>query len=352
MSNFKTFFNKNKKDFLNLILTDNSFSNSDWAEYFGSNMYDSNEDTNMLFSELYSHNNSLDYINEIKSEFVDWFDFEVEDFKKEIDNIKQNIEDDNKVEEFIKGASEFFINYNYRNVGDDSYSQETLFDISVSDTWYLEDYPKEIKNYCDNKWYNLEDNLPLVLEKGQISYKVAQSYIEDLEDLEFLTEEQFTNLARSLDIYRSSSHPNYKIETISNGLLLYNKTSSSIKRNIIEDNISNFYLDSVNSLFLKCDIAQLKIEKDVNELKNNRISYDDAKCYIDNNEFTANISLVKGNISLENMSFDGLIIDGNIINESEISSDKEVWISDRNFGDNKMAKNWFYNTVNKYLKGN
>lgn len=98
------------------------------------------------------------------------------------------------------------------------------------------------------------------------------------------------------------------------------------------------------------NLLRSQIEKDVketkrNERRNNRISYDEANDYIRNNKFDADIQVSKGYIGLEDMTFDALYINGE--QQGGTFMDRP-WISGRDFGDNSMAKDWFFEKVNAY----
>jgi len=137
--------------------------------------------------------------------------------------------------------------------------------------------------------------------------------------------------------------------------------SEMLEANDYDEELIKFYVDHSYGIYEetiddKMIMAGYRIaEKEYvkEDRRNNRISTDDAKQYIKENDFDVDIQVNSGNIGLEDMSFDHIYINGKLQGEtSEMNHGGNVkaWISGRDFGDNRMSKDWFLDTVNEYKK--
>lgn len=121
------------------------------------------------------------------------------------------------------------------------------------------------------------------------------------------------------------------------------------------DKTRGIYAEDIDNKLISAQIRREQKDYKSADKKTNRISADEAKAYIYDNEFVANIQVISGHIGLEDMTFDHIYINGelqgdrNSMRRSEIADQRVPWIKDRDFGDNSMSKDWFYETVNKYL---
>jgi len=77
-----------------------------------------------------------------------------------------------------------------------------------------------------------------------------------------------------------------------------------------------------------------------------RLRVEDCNWYLNEHEFSANISVTEGYMGLEDMTFAYITIDGE--RQGETAFDR-AWISGRNFGDNDLQTSVFLDTVGEYL---
>lgn len=106
--------------------------------------------------------------------------------------------------------------------------------------------------------------------------------------------------------------------------------------------------DDFDEKLLEAQVRKEARERKREERRTNRISVKEAREYLENNNFDVQISVGEGHIGLEDMTFDWLSIDGEIQGEKPHFRGG-AWYPDRDFGDNSMPKDWFYEKVNKHL---
>lgn len=106
------------------------------------------------------------------------------------------------------------------------------------------------------------------------------------------------------------------------------------------------YEESFDEDLESAGYAKIEKESKKEDVQNNRISYDEACSYINNNSFSEDIQISEGYMGSEDMNFDHIHINGRLIGET---FNFKPWISDRDFGDYKIAEDWFFKQVNKYL---
>ena len=138
--------------------------------------------------------------------------------------------------------------------------------------------------------------------------------------------------------------------------------SEMLEANDYDEELIKFYVDhsygiyeeTIDDKMMMAGYRESEKEMVRDDRRNNRISTDDAKQYILDNSFSVEITVHDGSIGLEDMSFDYIYIDGKLQGDTSSMNhggNVKAWISGREFGDNRMSKSWFLDTVNEYKIG-
>lgn len=334
-----------------------SLSKDDWNEFIkNEGEFINNSD---IIETLYKYYNyTKDKLNEIKYTMSDWGYYDDKVFEYELDAIK-NLSEFN-LDEARKNAINFFMDWELEENDNEEYKKDNKLVNYFSNE--MDNYPsaiqdeiiKEIEKQYSKLFEKVLKSHVLSCYYEPDAHKIIRKYFNEIKSLDHLNTKQYTNLANSGKISKINYIPNFKEETTEMAIELYNLTTKEELLNILKDVYWDIDWDDIDSESMKVEIRKDYIDTKKNDRINNRITAEAAKDYLNNNKFSKKISIYPGKIGMEDMTFDHILIDGEIQGDTfEINRQGctiiQAWINDRDFGDHLMTKDWFYETVDKYL---
>ena len=313
---------------------DNIIFNKDFLEYI---TFERLDDDNLL--EMFDEIENDDFISWLKQhktkvEIVNLFDGcnDWEVTYKLVENERDVYECD------VANMDKDLINAYFVQIGDH-------YDSDIKWKRIFKKYSLGIDKYIKKV---IKDNSEYVLEDSDIKV-----FFDTHADTFTVDELKSHGLIMLFDDYPQTDVGILYSKTYDDKLLCFSRMMDSVDwdEDIVKlfvDNSYGIYAESIDDNMMAAQIRNDQVQHDIVDRKTNRISVKDARAYINNNDFVADIQVNSGHIRLEDMTFDHIQINSEL--QGDTSSRSLPWIQGRDFGDNSMSKDWFFETVNKYLK--
>jgi len=297
--------------------------------------------------------------NESQEYTLDEIELMLEEIDHSIDNsttkyeIVQSVIDlikilEDKESEHIGAAIEHaFANplYSRRNILEDIFVEQAMSELNNdtlkiiyefirSDDVYhdMDSYSKIASLFDKNYWY-------FQLTKDDVS---PSEFGERINDILKLDDDKLLHVAKEIasliDFYENDNVNKRKYQ-----LKLLNKIEERSSELIIKVLEYSDDWDSDNY-----DVTNYSNELKKEDRLNNRISVEDAKRIISENNLQDILTVREGHVGLEDMKFDHLYDSKNNLVLSESTNNNVPWFLNRSFGDKEMSKDWFNKTIEDY----